>query len=103
MARLVREALNAEGVGLNADALALFVARLPKDRGVARQEIERLILFLGPRSGVTADACGSGQVVSVGVKSCMSGQTTTSFGQIPDELKCSAAAKLYTKGCLAGP
>jgi DNA polymerase III subunit delta len=54
MARLVREALNAEGVGLNADALALFVARLPKDRGVARQEIERLILYLGPRSGVTA-------------------------------------------------
>lgn len=54
IARLVREALNAEGVGLNADALALFVARLPKDRGVARQEIERLILYLGPRSGVTA-------------------------------------------------
>jgi DNA polymerase III subunit delta len=54
MARLVREALNAEGVGLNADALALFVARLPKDRGVARQEIERLILYLGPRSGITA-------------------------------------------------
>ena len=54
MARLVREALNAEGVGLNADALALFVARLPKDRGVARQGIERLILYLGPRSGITA-------------------------------------------------
>ena len=54
MARLVREALNAEGVGLNADGLALFVARLPKDRGVARQEIERLILYLGPRSGITA-------------------------------------------------
>lgn len=54
MARMVREALNAEGVGLNADALALFVARLPKDRGVARQEIERLILYLGPRSGITA-------------------------------------------------
>ena len=54
MARLVREALNAEGVGLNADALGLFVARLPKDRGVARQEIERLILYLGPRSGITA-------------------------------------------------
>jgi len=54
MARLVREALNAEGVGLSADALALFVARLPKDRGVARQEIERLILYLGPRSGITA-------------------------------------------------
>ncbi|MBA4795526.1 DNA polymerase III subunit delta [Phenylobacterium sp.] len=54
MARLVREALTAEGVGLNSDALALFVARLPRDRGVARQEIERLILYLGPSSGMTA-------------------------------------------------
>lgn len=54
MARLVREALSAEGVGLNSDALALFVARLPKDRGVARQEIERLILYLGPGAGATA-------------------------------------------------
>ena len=54
MARLVREALTAEGVGLNSDALALFVARLPRDRGVARQEIERLILYLGPGSGMTA-------------------------------------------------
>ena len=54
MARLVREALNAEGVGLNSDALALFVGRLPKDRGVARREIERLVLYLGPGAGVTA-------------------------------------------------
>ena len=54
MARLVREALTAEGVGLNSDALALFVARLPRDRGVARQEIERLVLYLGPGSGMTA-------------------------------------------------
>lgn len=54
IARFVREALSADGVGLNNEALDLFVGRLPKERGVARQEIERLILFLGPNSGLTA-------------------------------------------------
>jgi len=54
VARLVREALRAERVGLTPDALDLFVARLPHERGVARQEIERLVLYLSPGSGVTA-------------------------------------------------
>lgn len=54
VARLVRDALAAERVGLTAEALDLFVARLPKERGVARQEIERLILYLGPGSGASA-------------------------------------------------
>ena len=51
VARMVRELLGGDGLALNADALALFVARLPKERGVARQEIERLALYLGPGSG----------------------------------------------------
>jgi len=50
VARLVRETLARDSVSLNADALALFVARMPKERGVARQEIERLALYLGPGS-----------------------------------------------------
>jgi len=54
VARLVREALAQDKVGLNAEALELFVARLPKERGVARQEIERLTMYLGPGSGVVA-------------------------------------------------
>jgi DNA polymerase-3 subunit delta len=48
LARLTREALAREAISLDARALEAFVARLPHDRGVARQEIERLILFLGP-------------------------------------------------------
>ena len=48
VARLVRESLSADGLSLSRDALDLFVSRLPKARGVARQEIERLALFLGP-------------------------------------------------------
>ena len=48
IARFVREALAADRVGLTPEALDVFVNRLPKERGVARQEIERLILYLGP-------------------------------------------------------
>jgi DNA polymerase-3 subunit delta len=51
IARLVREGLAADKVGLNSEAMELFVARLPKERGVARAEIERLALFIGPGSG----------------------------------------------------
>ncbi|MEO8114384.1 MAG: DNA polymerase III subunit delta, partial [Phenylobacterium sp.] len=54
VARLVRETLARDNVSLTADALALFVARMPKERGVARQEIERLALYLGPNSGTQA-------------------------------------------------
>jgi DNA polymerase-3 subunit delta len=48
LARLTREALAGEGISLDARALEAFGARLPHDRGVARQEIERLTLFIGP-------------------------------------------------------
>jgi DNA polymerase-3 subunit delta len=52
--RMVREALSADKVSLASDALEVFVARLPKERGVARQEIERLILYIGPGTGASA-------------------------------------------------
>jgi DNA polymerase-3 subunit delta len=56
VARLAREGLARDKLGLTPDALELLVARLPRDRGVARQEIERLALFLGPGAGATATA-----------------------------------------------
>jgi len=51
VARLVRDSLARDNVSLSSEALTLLVARLPRERGVARQEIERLALFLGPGSG----------------------------------------------------
>jgi DNA polymerase-3 subunit delta len=54
LARLAREALAADKLALSAEALDTFVARLPHERGVARREIERLILFLGPGRNATA-------------------------------------------------
>ena len=54
IARSVREALAVDRLALTPEALDLFVNRLPKERGVVRQEIERLSLYLKPGSGVTA-------------------------------------------------
>ncbi len=54
VARLVKETLARDHVSLNQDALNLFVARMPKERGVARQEIERLALYIGPGSNKVA-------------------------------------------------
>lgn len=55
VARMTREALGVDKVGLSSDALDRFVARLPRERGLMRQEIERLILYIGPGSGRTID------------------------------------------------
>jgi len=61
LAHLAREALAAEKLALTAEALEAFVRRLPHERGIARREIERLILFLGPgtnTSGTLTDLAG---------------------------------------------
>lgn len=54
IARMIREGLARDKVGVTNEALELLRARLPHERGVLRQEIERLALFLGPGSGATA-------------------------------------------------
>ena len=55
VARMTREALSAEKVSLTSDALDRFVSRLPRERGLMRQEIERLVLYIGPGSGRQID------------------------------------------------
>ncbi len=55
IARMTREALSADKVGLTSDALDRFVSRLPRERGLMRQEIERLALYIGPGSGRQID------------------------------------------------
>ncbi len=47
---MAREALAQNGVALSNAAMDIFAQRLPKERGIAHQEIERLILFIGPGS-----------------------------------------------------
>ena len=79
-ARLVREALAKDGVSLNADALALFVARLPKERGVARQEIERLALYLGPGSNRMATPADLEDFLGVEPEASLSDAAADAFG-----------------------
>lgn len=80
VARLVREVLAKDNVSLNADALALFVARLPRERGVARQEIERLALFLGPGSGMTATAADLEPFLGVEPEASLADAAADAFG-----------------------
>ncbi|ESQ90556.1 DNA polymerase III subunit delta [Asticcacaulis sp. AC460] len=53
--RMAREAFAANGVSLTTGAMDIFAQRLPKERGIAHQEIERLILFIGPNSHKTLE------------------------------------------------
>ena len=80
IARFVREALAADKVSLTAEALDLFVARLPKERGVARQEIERLILYLGPGSGISAGPADLEGYLGVEPEASLSEAATDAFG-----------------------
>lgn len=80
VARLVRESLAKDGVGLAADALDLFVARLPRERGVARQEIERLALWLGPGSGRQATASDLAEFLGVEPEASLFDAAFDAFG-----------------------
>jgi DNA polymerase-3 subunit delta len=80
IARLVRETLARDKVGLDSQALDLFVARMPKERGVARQEIERLALFLGPGSGMTASAADLEDFLGVEPEASLSDAAADAFG-----------------------
>ncbi|MGH7025209.1 MAG: DNA polymerase III subunit delta, partial [Caulobacteraceae bacterium] len=78
--RFTREALAAEGLGLTAEAQQLFAARLPHERGVARQEIERLILYLGPGSGTTASAEALEDFLGVEPEASLGDAASDAFG-----------------------
>ena len=80
IARLVREGLAADRVSLTTDALEKLVERLPKDRGVARQEIERLALFLGPGSGAQGDAALLAEFVGVEAEASLFEAANDAFG-----------------------
>lgn len=80
VARLVRDLLAKDQVSLNADALQVFVQRLPKERGVARQEIERLALYLGPGSGITATPADLEPFLGVEPESSLLDAASDAFG-----------------------
>ena len=83
IARMTREALAADKVGLTADALDRFVGRLPRERGLMRQEIERLALFIGPGSGRTIDVEELEQHLGVEPDASLSDAALQAFGARP--------------------
>ena len=80
VARLVREGLAKDRVGLTSEALELLVRRLPHERGVARQEIERLALYLGPGSGAQAGPAELEDFLGVEPEASLAGAAEDAFG-----------------------
>jgi DNA polymerase III subunit delta len=80
IARMVREALAADKVSLTSDALEIFVGRLPRERGLMRQEIERLALYIGPGSGRTLDATGLEAALGVEADASLQDAALQAFG-----------------------
>ena len=80
VARQVRDALAKDNLSLNAEALALFVARMPKERGVARQEMERLALFLGHGGGAVATPADLEAFLGVEPEASLADAAADAFG-----------------------
>jgi DNA polymerase-3 subunit delta len=80
LARLTREALAKDKLSLNGDALDLFVRRLPHERGVARREIERLALYLGPGSGAVGTAADLEDFLGVEPEASLADAAQDAFG-----------------------
>jgi len=76
-------ALGADKVGLTSDALDRFVARLPRERGLMRQEIERLVLYIGPGSGRTIDTPELEEHLGVEPDASLSDAALQAFGGRP--------------------
>ena len=83
LARLAREALAGDKLALSAEALDTFIARLPHERGVARREIERLILFLGPGRNATASLADLEGFFGVEPEASLSEAAFDAFGGRP--------------------
>jgi len=78
--QLTRDVLAADGIHLTSEALDLFVSRLPQERGVARQEIERLALYLGPESRATAGPADLTDFLGVEPEASLADAALDAFG-----------------------
>ncbi len=80
VSRMIREGLAKDKVGLTNEALELLRQRLPHERGVARQEIERLALFLGPGSGAVATPADLEDFLGVEPEASLADAASDAFG-----------------------
>ncbi len=77
---LLREALSREGLSLTSDAQERFVSRMPPERLLVRQEVERLVLYLGNRRTTPATESDLDDFVGVEPEVSLAGAAIDAFG-----------------------
>jgi DNA polymerase-3 subunit delta len=78
---IAEAALEAEGLSLDRDAKARLADLLPSDRGFARAEIEKLILYKGPKG---ARAAGDDSVTAADLAAALSAGADSDLDDLAD-------------------
>lgn len=82
LSSLIRQLCEAEGYSIEASALAELSGTLGADRGIVRREIERLVLFKGPRDKKASRE--TGRITAEDISACMHDQSHISLDMLVD-------------------
>lgn len=80
--RLARTVLEKEHYRIDAQALDMLTGRLATDRGIIQRELERLILYKGPRR----KADGPGMITAEDIDAALGDQTQAGFDKLIDNV-----------------
>lgn len=80
--RLARGFLEKEHYRIDAQALDMLTARLATDRGIIQRELERLVLYKGPRR----KADGPGMITAEDIEAGLGDQTQAGFDKLIDNV-----------------
>ena len=80
--RLARTALEKEHYRIDAQALDMLTGRLATDRGIIQRELERLVLYKGPRK----KADGPGMITAEDIDAALGDQTQAGFDKLIDNV-----------------
>lgn len=90
LAGIAEAMLEAEGLALDRDAKAKLADLLPSDRGFARAEIEKLILYKGPKGG---RAAGDDAVTPADLTAALSAGADSDLDDLADAATTGGAAQ----------
>ena len=82
IAKLARQFLQSEHYRIDAQALDMLTARLATDRGIIQRELERLVLYKGPRSSAADDA----MITAADIDAALGDQTQAGFDKLIDSV-----------------
>lgn len=80
--RLARAVLEKEQYRIDAQALDMLTARLATDRGIIQRELERLVLYKGPRQ----KGDGPGMITADDIEAALGDQTQAGFDKLIDNI-----------------